>query len=159
MIRTLFAIIFVFNHLFIISFCTKSLFFLGDSTSMGIFDHEIKPYCNGTVDPKVKWPCEDIFGYWKVGMVCDPKSGLERIGIMMHWGVSSPPYHNSWGSHRARLPGTSGDPFLFGDTENSVDNIYRAFNEFQQRTESPAYYIFMSNLWYVTHRIITIFLS
>jgi len=135
------------------------------------------PACAGTPDTKAIWRPEDIQGYWKVGLQCHSNSDssnsnsnssshnnfpVSRIGIMMHWGVANSSYHGAWHSHRARLAGTPHEPFVPGDSNNSVANIYRAVEEFQGRSkrksrdsgdggdsgdDEQAVYVFTSNFW------------
>ena len=119
---------------------------------MRIYEHFLMPICDGAPDTKALWRPEDIEGYWKVGLQCHNKSSsVSRMGIMMHWGVANASYHGAWHSHRARLPGTPHEPFVPGDSNNSVTNIYRAFDEFQHRSNDsgdvPSVYVFTSNFW------------
>jgi len=57
---------------------------------------------------------------------------------MIHWGVANQTYHGAWQSHRS-----------LNDSVNSVENIFAAVNEFQQRSvhDESVLFILTSNIW------------
>lgn len=118
-----------------------SVFFLGDSTHIFLYK-VLKLQCFGSQpDPAATGvPWEHIGDRHEAALKCTANhSKLERIGLMNHWGVGSPPYHHAWAFHRAT-----------NDTNSSKVNINNAFDEFQRRSagsDGKVLFVFLSNFW------------